>query len=85
MVSNANLLKKISIWKKANDALIFCYIIIGEKVLFHKTFHSYTVRQGQGGSQGSHDNKRGAAKSAGASLRRYNEATHIQVSISRYN
>nr|XP_018902820.1 PREDICTED: ankyrin repeat and zinc finger domain-containing protein 1-like isoform X2 [Bemisia tabaci] len=52
----------------------------GEPIL-HKTFHSYTVRQKQGSSQSSNDNKGSFAKSAGASLRRYNEtilAQHIQ-------
>jgi hypothetical protein len=46
----------------------------------HKTFHSYTVRAKQGGSQGSADNKSGGshAKSAGASLRRYNEQQQLQ-------
>lgn len=39
-----------------------------------KTLKKYTVRRGQGGSQGSQDNKRNSnAKSAGANLRRHNE------------
>ncbi|KAF2456533.1 hypothetical protein BDY21DRAFT_347478 [Lineolata rhizophorae] len=42
-------------------------------VLAHKTFHRYTTRRKQGGSQATNDAK-GAAHSAGASLRRYNEA-----------
>ena len=29
----------------------------GKEVLVHKTFHAYTVRAKQGGSQGSADNK----------------------------
>lgn len=47
----------------------------------HKTFHSYTVRAGQGGSQSSRDNKSGGShpKSAGASLRRYNEQALVDV------
>jgi hypothetical protein len=45
-------------------------------VLAHKTFHRYTTRRKQGGSQSAHDAK-GAASSAGASLRRYNEAALI--------
>jgi hypothetical protein len=49
----------------------------GEAVL-HKTFHCYTVRAGQGGSQSASDNSRGHAKSAGASLRRYNEQALVQ-------
>lgn len=43
-------------------------------VLEHKTFHRYTTRRKQGGSQSASDNARGKAKSAGSSLRRYNEA-----------
>ncbi|KAG8236162.1 hypothetical protein J437_LFUL005269 [Ladona fulva] len=52
----------------------------GEKPVAHKTFHCYTVRAGQGGSQGSRDAKSATShpKSAGASLRRYNEASLIQ-------
>jgi hypothetical protein len=48
--------------------------------LVHKTFHCYTVRKGQGGSQSAKDNKSGGShpKSAGASLRRYNEASLAQ-------
>ena len=48
----------------------------------HKTFHSYTVRAKQGGGQSSRDNKSGGGshpKSAGASLRRYNEAAFAEV------
>lgn len=45
----------------------------------HKTFHCYTVRAKQGGAQGSRDNRSGSnIKSAGASLRRYNEQALIQ-------
>lgn len=42
-------------------------------VLAHKTFHRYTTRRKQGGSQSANDNSKGNAHSAGASLRRYNE------------
>ena len=42
-------------------------------VLAHKTFHRYTTRRKQGGSQSANDNAKGAAQSAGATLRRYNE------------
>ncbi len=57
----------------------------GGQALVHKTFHAYTVRAKQGGSQGAADNKSGSShpKSAGASLRRYNEMSlmqHIQAS-----
>lgn len=55
-------------------------IFRGKEVLVHKTFHAYTVRAKQGGSQGSADNKSGGShpKSAGASLRRYNEMSLMQ-------
>ncbi|KAK6359912.1 hypothetical protein TWF696_001039 [Orbilia brochopaga] len=43
-------------------------------VLAHKTFHRYTTRRKQGGSQAANDAAKGAAHSAGSSLRRYNEA-----------
>ncbi|KAL8741257.1 MAG: hypothetical protein Q9190_006113, partial [Brigantiaea leucoxantha] len=43
-------------------------------VLAHKTFHRYTTRRKQGGAQSSNDSAKGAAHSAGASIRRYNEA-----------
>lgn len=42
-------------------------------VLASKTFHRYTTRRKQGGSQGASDNSRGKAISAGSSIRRYNE------------
>ncbi|KAE8360202.1 hypothetical protein BDV27DRAFT_134930 [Aspergillus caelatus] len=44
------------------------------RVIAHKTFHRYTTRRKQGGSQSASDAARGAAHSAGSSLRRYNEA-----------
>ncbi|KII85831.1 hypothetical protein PLICRDRAFT_56310 [Plicaturopsis crispa FD-325 SS-3] len=43
------------------------------EVLYHKTFHRYTTRRKQGGSQSVNDNAKGNAKSAGATLRRYGE------------
>ncbi|CAG8981711.1 hypothetical protein HYALB_00012863 [Hymenoscyphus albidus] len=42
-------------------------------VLAHKTFHRYTTRRKQGGAQSANDSAKGAAHSAGADLRRYNE------------
>lgn len=42
-------------------------------VIAHKTFHRYTTRRKQGGSQSANDNAKGAAHSAGSTLRRYNE------------
>ncbi|GFG28589.1 hypothetical protein Cfor_10717 [Coptotermes formosanus] len=55
-------------------------IFQGQKVLVHKTFHSYTVRARQGGTQSSRDGRSSGnyPKSAGASLRRYSEAALIQ-------
>ncbi|KAF8519679.1 hypothetical protein JB92DRAFT_2897532 [Gautieria morchelliformis] len=43
------------------------------EVIRHKTFHRYTTRRKQGGSQSVNDNAKGPAKSAGAQLRRYGE------------
>jgi hypothetical protein len=43
-------------------------------VLAHKTFHRYTTRRKQGGAQSASDAAKGAAHSAGSSLRRANEA-----------
>jgi hypothetical protein len=42
-------------------------------VVAHKTFHRYTTRRKQGGSQSTQDSSK-MAHSAGSSLRRYNEA-----------
>ncbi|ESP03169.1 hypothetical protein LOTGIDRAFT_137805, partial [Lottia gigantea] len=51
----------------------------GKQVLTHKTFHRYVVRAKRGTAQSSRDSQGGnAPKSAGASLRRYNEAALIQ-------
>ncbi|KAA8915883.1 hypothetical protein TRICI_001976 [Trichomonascus ciferrii] len=47
----------------------FCHVT----VVAHKTFHRYTTRRKQGGSQAASDAARGKANSAGSSLRRYNE------------
>ncbi|KAM8934025.1 tRNA endonuclease ANKZF1 [Pelodytes ibericus] len=51
----------------------------GKEVLKHKTFHRYTVRAKRGTSQAMHDaqNRSHMAKSAGAALRRYNQAALI--------
>lgn len=46
----------------------------------HKTFHRYTVRAKHGTAQGLRDARGGASRSAGANLRRYNEATLYKVS-----
>ncbi|KAH8660793.1 hypothetical protein BGZ60DRAFT_381520 [Tricladium varicosporioides] len=47
-------------------------------VLAHKTFHRYTTRRKQGGSQSANDSAKGAAHSAGSSLRRYNEQALVE-------
>ena len=44
------------------------------RLIEHKTFHRYTTRRKQGGTQSAMDNAKGKANSAGSSLRRYNEA-----------
>nr|CAI9702695.1 unnamed protein product [Rangifer tarandus platyrhynchus] len=49
-------------------------IFQGREVLTHKSFHRYTVRAKRGTAQGLRDARHAAAASAGASLRRYNEA-----------
>ncbi|KAI8942236.1 hypothetical protein NX059_000319 [Plenodomus lindquistii] len=46
-------------------------------VLAHKTFHRYTTRRKQGGSQSANDNAKGNAHSAGSSIRRYNETALV--------
>ena len=50
--------------------------------MVHKTFHRYVVRAKRGTAQGSRDSQGNAPKSAGATLRRYNEAALTQVSSS---
>lgn len=46
----------------------------------HKTFHRYTTRRKQGGSQSANDNAKGNAHSVGSSIRRANEAA-LEVDI----
>ncbi|ETN40284.1 uncharacterized protein HMPREF1541_04560 [Cyphellophora europaea CBS 101466] len=46
----------------------------------HKTFHRYTTRRKQGGSQSANDNSKGNAHSVGSSIRRANEAA-LEVDI----
>ncbi|XP_025031042.1 ankyrin repeat and zinc finger domain-containing protein 1 isoform X2 [Python bivittatus] len=50
----------------------------GNEVLAHKTFHRYTVRARRGTAQGVRDAQGTMLKSAGASLRRYNEAALLK-------
>lgn len=47
-------------------------------VVESKTFHRYTTRRKQGGSQSASDNANGKANSAGSSIRRYNEQALIK-------
>lgn len=47
----------------------------GREVVTHKTFHRYTVRAKRGTAQGLRDAQGRPSRSAGANLRRYNEAT----------
>ena len=49
-------------------------VIYRREVVTHKTFHRYTVRAKRGTAQGLQDAQGRASRSAGASLRRYNEA-----------
>lgn len=56
-------------------------------VIAHKTFHRYTTRRKQGGGQSANDAAKGAAHSAGSSLRRYNEVAleqEIRVLLSEW-
>lgn len=59
------------------------------KPLVHKTFHCYTIRSKQGSMQSTIDNKGSRhPKSAGASLRRYNEASlaeHVQTILESWS
>ncbi|XP_061579636.1 tRNA endonuclease ANKZF1 isoform X2 [Cololabis saira] len=52
----------------------------GKQILQHKTFHRYTVRAKRGTAQGLRDsqNRSRMAKSAGAALRRHNEASLVK-------
>lgn len=45
-----------------------------EKLVLHKTFHRYVVRAKRGTAQGTRDSQGNTPKSAGASIRRHNEA-----------
>jgi len=51
-------------------------------MILHKTFHRYIVRKKQGGTQSGKDKQCGGGshpKSAGASIRRYNEQMLTEV------
>jgi len=47
-----------------------------ERVVAHKTFHSYIVRRKQGGRQSNRDKSGRRPKSGGAQIRRHNEEKH---------
>jgi hypothetical protein len=53
--------------------------IFREKMILHKTFHRYVVRAKRGTAQGTRDSQGNAPKSAGASIRRYNETALKEV------
>ncbi|KAL7751873.1 hypothetical protein RI367_002873 [Sorochytrium milnesiophthora] len=52
----------------------------GARPTMHKSIHRYTTRRKQGGAQSANDGGKGKAKSAGAQIRRYNEAA-LRVEI----
>lgn len=58
-------------------------IFYRKEVLHHKTFHRYTVRAKRGTAQGLKDsqNRSHAPKSAGAALRRHNEAALVKARL----
>ncbi|VDK56244.1 unnamed protein product [Anisakis simplex] len=64
-------------------------IFKNNEMIAHKSYHRYTVRAKQGGTQSGADSKGGKkAKSAGATLRRYNEKMlkeDIQEVIAKWN
>lgn len=63
----------ISLLPKQNSSTSTSTLNKDITILAHKTFHRYTTRRKQGGAQSANDSAKGAAHSAGASLRRYNE------------
>ena len=58
---------------------MFFSLYFREKVLVQKTFHRYVVRAKRGTAQSRKDGQGNAPKSAGATLRRYNEAALKEV------
>lgn len=66
-----------------NNLLNPVYLCYRKEVLQHKTFHRYTVRAKRGTAQGLRDsqNRSHAPKSAGAALRRHNEAALVKVTV----
>ncbi|KAG5517912.1 hypothetical protein PMAC_000367 [Pneumocystis sp. 'macacae'] len=80
MVGGGNFAGMIVSLCPKNKNIRNCFKIDELNILYHKTFHYYTTRRKQGGSQIIHDSGKGAAISAGSSLRRYNEAA-LQMKI----
>lgn len=84
-ISNASLDQEIiENFKKSAASKVWVYVMLSaghfaaavfhhNDVKAHKTFHRYIVRAKQGGAQSAHDAQNSKAKSAGASIRRYNE------------
>ncbi|RKF65031.1 Protein VMS1 [Erysiphe neolycopersici] len=68
----------VSLLPKQNSSTSTSTLIKDINILAHKTFHRYTTRRKQGGAQSANDSAKGAAHSAGASLRRYNERALIE-------
>ncbi|XP_045498624.1 ankyrin repeat and zinc finger domain-containing protein 1-like isoform X1 [Colias croceus] len=63
-------------------------IFSGAVPVVHKTHHSYVTRRGQGQAQSARDQHGNMPRSAGASLRRYNQAAfleHVQEIISGWS
>ncbi|XP_045509287.1 ankyrin repeat and zinc finger domain-containing protein 1-like isoform X1 [Colias croceus] len=63
-------------------------IFSGAVPVVHKTHHSYVTRRGQGQAQSARDQHGNMPRSAGASLRRYNQAAfleHVQEIISAWS
>lgn len=65
-------------------SLLFRSFFNRKEVLQHKTIHRYTVRAKRGTAQGLRDsqNQSHTPKSAGAALRRYNEAALVKARLS---
>lgn len=70
-------------WKRYKIQPNYLCLFRRKEVLQHKTFHRYTVRAKRGTAQGLRDslNRSHAPKSAGAALRRYNEAALVKVRV----
>ncbi|XP_038220783.1 ankyrin repeat and zinc finger domain-containing protein 1-like [Zerene cesonia] len=63
-------------------------IFSGAVAVVHKTHHSYVTRRGQGQAQAARDQHGSMPRSAGASLRRYNQAAfleHVQEIIAGWS